>query len=641
MQFKHPELLYALFLLVIPILIHLFQLRRFQKVEFTNVKFLKAVKLQTRKSSQLKKWLTLLTRMLLIASAIIAFAQPFIPKTENFNELQETVIYLDNSFSMEAQGRNGSLLNEAIQDLINSVPEDEKISVFTNDNVFTNTSIKAIKNDLINLSFSNNQINYDAVILKGKQMFSKNTNAEKNLVLVSDFQQGTKALDIEKDSIVDISLVQPKSNLVANVSIDSVYVANTNAETLNLNVKLTNYGEPVESISISLYNNNELLAKNSANIENEAEATFTISNNTELNGKLIIEDAGLQYDNVLYFNIGKKPKIRVLAINNKSSDNFLKRIYTNDEFDFNSYNINALNFNLINDQNLVVLNELESISSALVSALNAFKKDGGNILTIPSNNISLNYYNQLFNVNNLSNFVDGIYSTKRVTSINYDHPLLLNSFYTKVTNFQYPRVNSSFRFSSNTGGVLSYDDGSIFLQGKNGSYAFASAINVDNSNFQNSPLIVPVLYNIGLQSLELPKLFYTIGRPNSIAIKAVLGQDDILSLHANDGSVIPSQKTYSKSVVLETQEYPENDGIYTIKNDDENLQNISFNYGREESNINYLNINSLNNIKTETSLSKTINAIKSNANVNALWKWFVIFALVFLLLEILILKYLK
>jgi len=522
MQFKHPELLYALFLLVIPILIHLFQLRRFQKVEFTNVKFLKAVKLQTRKSSQLKKWLTLLTRMLLIASAIIAFAQPFIPKTENFNELQETVIYLDNSFSMEAQGRNGSLLNEAIQDLINSVPEDEKISVFTNDNVFTNTSIKAIKNDLINLSFSNNQINYDAVILKGKQMFSKNTNAEKNLVLVSDFQQGTKALDIEKDSIVDISLVQPKSNLVANVSIDSVYVANTNAETLNLNVKLTNYGEPVESISISLYNNDELLAKNSANIENEAEATFTISNNTELNGKLIIEDAGLQYDNVLYFNIGKKPKIRVLAINNKSSDNFLKRIYTNDEFDFNSYNINALNFNLINDQNLVVLNELESISLALVSALNAFKKDGGNILTIPSNNISLNIYNQLFNVNNLSNFVDGIYSTKRVTSINYDHPLLLNSFYTKVTNFQYPLVNSSFRFSSNTGGVLSYDDGSIFLQGKNGSYAFASAINVDNSNFQNSPLIVPVLYNIGLQSLELPKLFYTIGRPNSIAIKAVL-----------------------------------------------------------------------------------------------------------------------
>jgi len=136
MQFKHPELLYALFLLIVPILIHLFQLRRFQKVQFTNVKFLKAVKLQTRKSSQLKKWLTLLTRMLLLACAIIAFAQPFIPNTEDFNEAQETVVYLDNSYSMQATGKNGSLLNEAIQDMINNFPEDEKISLFTNTQTF-------------------------------------------------------------------------------------------------------------------------------------------------------------------------------------------------------------------------------------------------------------------------------------------------------------------------------------------------------------------------------------------------------------------------------------------------------------------------------------------------------------------------
>jgi hypothetical protein len=136
MQFKHPELLYALFFLIIPILIHLFQLRRFQKVEFTNVKFLKSVKLQTRKSSQLKKWLTLLTRMLLLACIIIAFAQPFIPNTEDFNDAQETVIYLDNSFSMQAKGSNGSLLNGAIQDIINTIPENRrlifKIIVFSN-----------------------------------------------------------------------------------------------------------------------------------------------------------------------------------------------------------------------------------------------------------------------------------------------------------------------------------------------------------------------------------------------------------------------------------------------------------------------------------------------------------------------------
>ena len=180
MQFKHPELLYALFLLVIPILIHLFQLRRFQKVQFTNVKFLKSIKLQTRKSSQLKKWLTLLSRLLLLTSVIIAFAQPFIPNTEDFNEAQETIIYLDNSFRMQSKGTNGTLLNEAIQDIINTLPEDESFSLFTNDYTFKNTTVKAIKNDLIQLSHSPAQLNDEAAYLQGMQMFSKHKEATKN-----------------------------------------------------------------------------------------------------------------------------------------------------------------------------------------------------------------------------------------------------------------------------------------------------------------------------------------------------------------------------------------------------------------------------------------------------------------------------
>ncbi len=111
MQFQHPELLYALFLLLIPIFIHLFQLRRFKQVDFTNVAFLKKVTIQTRKSSQLKKWITLLLRLLALACIIIAFAQPFTATKTALNTDKETVLYLDNSFSMQAKGTNGPLLN--------------------------------------------------------------------------------------------------------------------------------------------------------------------------------------------------------------------------------------------------------------------------------------------------------------------------------------------------------------------------------------------------------------------------------------------------------------------------------------------------------------------------------------------------
>src|SRR5690554_2032448 len=132
MQFKHPEILYALFLLLIPIFIHLFQLRRFQKMDFTNVAFLRKVTVQTRKSSKIKKWLTLFMRLLAFASIIIAFAQPFSISKNAIEKEVETTIYIDNSFSMQAKGPRGTLLERALQDLFEKTNDEERLNWFTN-----------------------------------------------------------------------------------------------------------------------------------------------------------------------------------------------------------------------------------------------------------------------------------------------------------------------------------------------------------------------------------------------------------------------------------------------------------------------------------------------------------------------------
>ena len=246
MQFKHPEILYALLLLVIPIIVHLFQLRRFQKVAFTNVQFLKNITLQTRKSSQIKKWLTLFTRMLLLACVIIAFAQPYIADSNSFNTKSETVIYLDNSFSMQAKSSNGTLLNKAVQDIIENMDEKEQITLFTNDNTFVNTTTKAIKNDLIQLKHSPNQLSYDAVILKGKKSFSKDQNSIKNLIIISDFQQKTEIMSMEKDSSVTFKFVQLKPENFNNIAVDTLYISNLDVNTIELNVGLKNQGNSMK-----------------------------------------------------------------------------------------------------------------------------------------------------------------------------------------------------------------------------------------------------------------------------------------------------------------------------------------------------------------------------------------------------------
>ncbi|MCK5400219.1 MAG: VWA domain-containing protein [Flavobacteriaceae bacterium] len=640
MQFKHPELLYALLLLIIPIIIHLFQLRRFQKVEFTNVQFLKKVTLQTRKSSQLKKWITLLTRLLLLAAIIIAFAQPYWSKLKSIDTNRETVIYLDNSFSMQAKGNKGELLKRAIQDIISALNDDDEITIFTNNSTIKNATKKTVKDELLKLDYSSNQLDYDAAILKGKQFFSKETSAIRNLVLLSDFQQKKKDFIIAPDSLVHLSLVQLQPVNTNNISVDSIYVSKTNASNLELTVLLKPQSEIIDDVSISLFNNDKLIAKTTANSDSNLKGTFTIPNNNVINGKLTIEDSNLQFDNTLFFNINQRQKINVLSINS-AEDNYLKRVFTNDEFNYKETVLNELNFNEIEQQNLIILNELDNLPLALINALNTFTNNGGFILIIPSINITISSYNQLFtNYKNIQ-FNSISVTEKKITKINYSHPVFNDVFDKKVSNFQYPKVNTFYNIKTSRSSILQLENESPFLVQSDGLFVFSSALNTRNSNFTSSPLIVPTLYNIGRQSLQLPKLYYTIGVRNTFDVNITMQQDDILKLKSSAMEIIPQQRTYSNKVTVTTNESPKIAATYTIANKEEAIEFISYNYNRGESSLSYINLTAMKPATIRESIPQLFNDIKSETNVNELWKWFVIFALVLLLTEMLILKYFK
>ncbi len=642
MQFKHPELLYALLLLLIPIIVHLFQLRRFKEVPFTNVAFLKEVSMQTRKSSQLKKWLTLLTRLLLLGCLVFAFAQPFTSKIKSIDQERETVIYVDNSFSMQAKGPKGELLKRALQDIITSFPEDEKLTLFTNTNSYINTSIKAVKNELLQTSYSSDQLDYNASQLKASNYFSEETNSIKNFIMVSDFQQKSTPFNMLEDSTINRHLVQLKPVTNNNTLIDSLFISKINSNTIKLDVRIKNNNKSVDNLPISLYDGENLLAKTSVSMKNEATAQFDIPSNKAVEGKIVINDSQVQFDNELYFNINSPEKINVLSINEDADDYFLKRVYTADEFNYSASKLNRLNYSDLTTQNVIILNELESIPNSLITAINSFTNDGGYIVIIPSNNIILNSYNQLFTNYNLVKYNALINQEKRVTTIRYSHPLYSGVFDKKIDNFQYPKVAAYFPINANTGSViLEYEDGRSFLQKNGNAYIFSASITSKNSNFKNSPLIVPTLYNIARQSLQLPKLYFTIGKVNNFDVNTTIQQDNVLKLTKNNIQIIPQQHPFTKKTRLTTNEEPSESGIYSVMNADDEVKKVSYNYNREESVLSYFDIESTYPSHMTDSISEVIEELKSNAKVNELWKWFVIFALMFLLIEMLILKYIK
>lgn len=641
MQFKYPELLYALFLLLIPIIVHLFQLRKFKKEAFTNVAFLKEATIQTRKSSQIKKWLILCTRLLLLAAIVLAFAQPFTTNSTSYNLKNETVIYLDNSFSMQAKGNQGELLKRAIQDVISNVPENETVSIITNDNTFQNTTIKAIKNELLQLDYASTPISYQAALLKSKTFFSKQPNTVKNLVFISDFQQNNHRFSIASDSLINLHLVQLKPENTNNISIDTAFITATTASAIQLKVLLKNSGQPLDNLPISLFNDKNLIAKTAVGINDKAETTFSLPLNQAINGKITIDDTSLQFDNSLFFNINKASKINVLTVN-ANDDSFLKRIFTDDEFNYTSSAENQLNYSILEQQHLVILNELNAIPNALVSALKSFTNQGGQLIVIPATNIQLESYNTLLNYFGV-NFGNMSSTEKRITTINYAHPLYNTGVFEKqVDNFQYPKVNSFFNTTSNTGSmVLKFEDGKPFLLEHKHAFMFTSALNTDNSGFKNSPLIVPTLYNIGKFSLKNPDLYYTIGSKNSYDVETTMQQDAVVTLVYDKINSIPQQQYYNNKVVISTQETPSVAATYAIKNKSEILKNVSYNYNRSESNLIYNTLSASKNTTISDSVSEIFDTIKSDAKVNALWKWFVIFALALLITEMGILKYFK
>lgn len=641
MQFKHPEFLYALLALIIPILVHLFQLRRFQKVDFTNVQFLKAVIIQTRKSSQIKKWLTLLSRILAFAAIIIAFAQPFFANKEIVGKQNKTAIYLDNSFSMQAKGAKGALLKRAVQEILSGIPEEEKFSLFTNTETFVDVSKKDIQNDLLQLEYSSNQISYSAAYLKAKQLTGNSPETINRLIMVSDFQQKENVFSIPNRGNTKVHLVQLQPVTRQNIAIDSLYVERNSENNLILNVLLSNIETNVENTSIALYNDDILLAKTAVSIPKNgtSKTEFRLDENTKINGRVSLEDPVITFDNSRYFTINTPQKIKVIAVNG-AKDNFIKNIFTPDEFDLISTSIDNLNYNDITNANLLLINEIKQIPVSLINVLEPFINQGGSVCFIPSMDGDLQSYEQFIRKYSSLGFTDKIIQEKKITSIHFSNPLYQGVFDKKITNFQYPKVNSYYQ-SNASNVILSFEDTSPFLYKTNNIYAFTAAINDENSNFKNSPLIVPTLYNMGKQSMQLTDISYTIGQTNSYDISISLGQDRILSLVSDQENIIPLQQSFSTKVRITTDEVPTKAGIYSIQDKSNTIQNVSYNYNSAESNLQYYNLNTTDNYQVSKSISELLDQVKEDKSVNELWKWFIIFALIFLLIEILLLKYLK
>ena len=146
---------------------------------------------------------------------------------------------------------------------------------------------------------------------------------------------------------------------------------------------------------------------------------------------------------------------------------------------------------------------------------------------------------------------------------------------------------------------------------------------------------------MGISALKPAGLYYNLGMNNKIEVPINLPGDRILKIEGAEENFIPQQQRFSGKVEVLTGDLPKEAGNYTITRDEEKLMYVSYNVPRNESRQEYIDLSKIENITVIEELPQFFSSAGFAKELDTLWKWFVTFALIFLIIETLLLKYFK
>jgi hypothetical protein len=673
MRFANPTILFALSAVSIPILIHLFNLRKFKRVLFTNVQLLKEVQQQTIKQHRLKHLLVLLSRILFILFLVFAFAKPFIPSSKQSirQGVNYTSIYIDNSFSMDLQNEQGVLLEQAknkAKEIISAYQATDKFQIISNDLAAQSQQFltkeetyKAIDE----LKISSNFCALSNVINRQNSLFATVNASNKNCFYLSDFQKNTidKQLKQVIDTSINYRMVYFNASPIQNISIDSVWfdapihLAN---QAEKLIIKVTNHStEAVKDLPINLQLNDlskALITIYIASNETKIDTIFYTNNSSRIQkGKVTIASEQLSFDDQYYFAYEIADNIPVLLINgNNLSSKYIQSVYQTEAVIKLSINaFEQINYAEFTNYETIILNEPTYVSDGLIAMLQQVVADGKSLIIIPSERTNIPVLNKLLNNFQIPNFITLQANEQKIKELNISDKIFIGVFNNFSENLQFPTIKKYFT-QQNTAleAILKLNDGTVVLKKnkyKKGSvYLYSFSLDPSFGDFAKHPLMVPLFLRIPQISNYDLQLAYEIGKQNRLNISTIsnpISEQNQYLLSIGTQQWIPEWKIINSNTYLLIPAEITQAGWLTLQNKQQNIRAIALNYNRSESNLSYLNTSALSDFgfKTaiiyEASFYNFKNTIAQDNFGLQLWKICVILALVFLASEVLILRF--
>lgn len=675
MAFLFPSFLWALTALAIPVAIHLFQLRRFKRIDFPNVRFLQEVTQQTRARKKVRHWLTLLCRMLALAFLVLAFAQPYVPSANGTAKAGQRAVglYIDDSWSMDGQNARGRLLDQArtgAQDAVMAYSPTDRFQVLTNR--FEGRQQVLLGRDEALEAAAQAEVGPYArplsqVIARQREALSRSEAPVKRAFLFTDLQRATTDVDRwTNDSSVATVIVPLEANNADNLAIDSVWFASPVrrlGQSEALHVRVRNYGaKALENVPLRLTIDGRQRALATFGVEAGAQVDTVLHFLNDAAGahygEVALTDRPITFDDAFAIAYRTTGKLRVLLISggDAASDRDVAAVFAGDSTHaFTTQPYRQFDLAVLARTDLVVLNALPDVPSGMSTALRDFAAGGGSVALFPAANADAASYSAF-----LGRFgaTFGARDTARiqVERIDLQQPFFRDVFTAMPRNVDLPRVQARYAITppATADVLLRLQDGRAFLSGtpveKGRVYLCAAPLGPEGSTFTRHALFVTSLLRMAELSRPMGALYHIIGAEAAIPLEGVdlVGEAAPHLKGPNGTDLVPEVRRTPGELSLVLHDEDLEPGAYAVTLANDTVATLALDLPRSEGDLSAYTPDQLKALLAQHGLG-TITVLEQAADGLAvslkeldqgtkLWKWCVLAALLFLALEILFIR---
>ncbi len=398
----NPLYLAGLALLAIPVLIHLAQKQQHSATRFPSLMFLERIPRKQKRRFEIRDWLLLLLRCLVLLLLALAFARPFISGGGDRAALdpdrRDSVILLDRSYSMRI-GDGWQRATASARDVIDERGASDRVGLILFDEETLLLSDLTTDGAALGALLREPEPGYRATRLasaieQAARLLDGSTAANKRIVLISDFRgdAATRVPRIAGDIEFETRPVAVTG--VANAALTAVEIlptADNAPDEFALAVEIANRGAESHQTSLVLELDGRELLRRPLELPAGASLRETFDgvpiSADLLRGRVLLGDDALPADNRIHFVYSRAQRLPVLVIEAPTPranqavyvDNAL-RLARAPEFQVERRSIESLVATDLQNRAAVVLDDVAVPGGDLGSALADFVAAGGALL---------------------------------------------------------------------------------------------------------------------------------------------------------------------------------------------------------------------------------------------------------------------